>query len=264
MKYLLNLLLVAGLAFLSGCNSSNQEEETAKVEPICLQRLEAAIGEVRKLSDSLTSGITKEEIRQQSNQAVSALRDAVDLFQVKEQSSKPLGVDDLGKLVDEWAFFLSLASQQKYQFEGKTAVMIWTNGYLGNTLDENSQSLSKVSKPRMSFYQWQRVARRWPQTKSLLYYYNRKNKETTPLPENVADELIAYEITPYPEGEKKFFEHFKPKYGPDKYCWSWEYGGDREEHTFEMSMPLAQFDQLIISEIGKEARELDLKIKALL
>ncbi len=259
MKCLLNLLLVAGLAFLSGCNSSNQQaqEETATIEPICLQRLEAALGEVRKLSDSFTSGITKEELRKQSNIAISALRDAVDLFQVKEQSSKPLGADDLGELVEEWGFFLSLASQGKSQFEGNTAVMFGTRQGSGNRWDETSQSLQHPTRPRMSFYQWQKVARKWPQTKSLLLYFDGSGLK--PLPEWVADELIAYPITPYPEGEQKFFEYFKAKYQPIAFCWKWK---DGTTH-FEMYVSV-QFDQLIISEIGKEARELDLKIKALL
>jgi hypothetical protein len=251
------MALITGLVIFSGCNGGN-----TSIEPISLQRLEAAVGEVRKLSDSLSSGTNAEEIRKQSNQAISALRDAVDLFQVKGQSSKALGVDDLGKLVDEWTFCLFLVSQPKYSFDGETAVAIWSNGILGNTLDESSESLlnSKVNKPRMSLYQWQRIAKKYPQTKSLLFYYDRKEKRSIPLPENVADDLIAYEITSYPEGEKEFFDHFEPKYGPDKYCWFWKDG----EAKFEMSISMAEFDSMIISEVGKEARKLDLKIKALL
>ena len=155
-----------------------------------------------------------------------------------------MGVDDLGKLVDEWEFSLFLASQPKNSFDGRTAVMIWTNGILGNTLDESSESLinSKVGKPRMSFYQWQRIAKKYPQTKSLLFYYDRKEKKVISLPENVADELIAYQITAYPEGEKDFFDYFKPGYGPDKYCWFWEDG----EARFEMKISMADFDSMII------------------
>lgn len=258
MKILTQSMMFGVLALLVGCNDGGN----TSIEPICLERLEVALKEVRKLSDSLSSGTNTEEIRKQSNQAISSLRDAVDLFQVKGQNSKALGVDDLGKLVDEWEFSLFLASQPKYAFDGKTAVMIWTNGILGNTLDESSGSLlnPKVSAARMSFYQWQRIVKKYPQTKSLLFYYDRKEEKSISLPEYVADDLIAYQITAYPEGEKEFFDYFKPKYGPDKYCWSWEDG----EARFEMSISMAEFDSMIISAVGKEARELDLKIKALL
>ena len=258
MKILTQSMIFGALALLVGCNGGGN----TSIEPICLERLEVALKEVRKLSDSLSSGTNTEEIRKQSNQAISSLRDAVDLFQVKGQNSKALGLDDLGKLVDEWEFSLFLASQPKKSFDGTTAVMIWTNGILGNTLDESSGSLlnPKVSAARMSFYQWQRIARKYPQTKSLLFYYDSKEKKKIPLPENVADDLIAYEITSYPEGEKEFFDHFEPKYGPDKYCWDWEDG----EARFELYISMAKFDSMIISAVGKEARELDLKIKALL
>ena len=247
------MILITGLVLSSGCNKN-------KIDPVSLQRLESAIGEVRKLSDSLTSGTTREELRKQSNMAISALRDAVDLFQVKGQSSKPLGVDDLGKLVDEWAFFLSLASKQKRD----SYVKFDANG--PNNWDENSDALQGPDNNRMSFYQWQRVARRWPQTKSLLSYFD--GNDLAPLPEDVADALIAYEITPYPEGVKKFFMHFRAKYKADPkdprqraFCWS-DPLKDKVWH-FELSMS-SQIDQLIISEVGKEARKLDLKIKALL
>ncbi len=293
------MILITGLVLSSGCNKEKQE--TAEIEPICLQRLEAAVGKVRAVSSSLSSGMTAEEVRNKCNDAVAALQDAADLFEAKNQSSQPLGIADLQVLISDWSESLSTAGRgfkekvKAYETKRQRLASESFNGFQFHSdygSDDGHWNLKnnnwdQDSTAEMSFYKWQQLNRRFPILRSSYYYRNEHGP--VKIPSSLIEKMLAWEIEPWPAGQKKFLDSFlgeemvpELKYFDDGssgligriyFCFE-----DRGPARLDKQLGItrgglrscaihyksAVLTTGIISVIGEEARKLDLKIKALL
>jgi hypothetical protein len=257
LRILAYLTLFNSLLFVTSCSKK------ATIDPICLQRLEVAIGEVRKIVSSYeTSGLTQDELRELSNKASFALRDAADLWKAKGQAVHELGINDLDVLVDEWVGQMTLISSEKLNLKSSKSRYVVS---IRLATDPNTKALGvnenhwdDKTSSRLSFCELRHLLIKYPSIRSTLTYYD-EGKYTT-YPATVLQELIDFIPLPYPGGQKIFFDSFEKKYFPRKYGWYYnENGGVRD---FQIYYEPDVIKNAILLDLSERSRELDLKIKS--
>jgi hypothetical protein len=260
-RILTYITLVNSVLFVTSCSKK------ASIDAICLKRLEVAVSEVRKIVISYeTNGLTQDELRELSNNASFALRDALDLWKAKGQVAHELGINDLDVLIDQWVGQMNLISSEKLSIKRQRSVVfirlatdpntkaLWVNE---NRWDDNTSSNPSTS-PNLSFCELRNLLIKYPSIKSTLTYYD--DGKYTAYPETVLQELINFTPSPYPSGQKIFFDSFEKKYFPKKYGWYYnENGGVRD---FQIYYDPKVIVNAILFDLSEKSRELDLKIKS--
>jgi hypothetical protein len=261
-----NYILLFVFIFLQiGCSKK------CLIDPICLNRLEIAVGEVRKLEASYeTAGITQIELRDLSNKAAFALGDAADLWEAKGQVAHELDIQDLNELVKEWCDQLVMISGTKLEGSGQKWVGIRVLvDPRSDALGADENNWNDPSWKRLTFCEVRNLLIKYPSIGTSLTYYDDGNGHRQ-YPPSILQELIDFEPLPFPEGPKKFFEHFKTKYSPKKYGWDYTSselaligstvtGGFID---FGIYYDPQVVKNTILSDLSKKSRELDLKIKS--